>query len=60
MDRFRACTVACETADQRVWDETAPQNGTGAACPAPTACNPGDGVDPVECTYEQPDPNSYL
>jgi hypothetical protein len=39
---WSACTTACEAAANRAWTETAPQAGTGAACPDATACAVGD------------------
>jgi hypothetical protein len=42
------CTAACEMASARIWTETQEQYGTGAACPAATACSPGEGTCPGE------------
>ena len=44
---FSACTAACEAAGARVWSETAAQSGTGAACPRPSSCQPGEEACPV-------------
>ena len=34
------------------------QSGNGAACPEPTACNPGDGGCPITCLFPS-DSNIY-
>ena len=41
--RWSLCTAACELASQRTWSQTAAPVGTGAGCPAATACFPGEG-----------------
>ena len=42
------CTAACETASARVWSESVAQSGTGAGCPSPVNCRPGDDACPPE------------
>ena len=38
------CTTGCEKAHERQWTETAPQSGSGAACPLPQDCQIGEGA----------------
>jgi len=40
---YSACTRACETAAQRTFTQTVPQQANGAACPAATDCGFRDG-----------------
>ena len=40
---WSACTVKCESAEERIWTETTAQSGAGADCPTATECQPGDG-----------------
>ena len=41
------CTSSCEAGAARTWSETTAQSGTGAACPSPSDCQPGDGECPA-------------
>ena len=45
--QWSACTTACETAGGRIWAESVPQSGSGAACPLPSVCQPGDDACPA-------------
>ena len=52
---WSACSTACEAAAARTWAETNPQSGDGEACPAATACAPGDDACPaVLCDANDP------
>ena len=47
---WSACTSACETAEQRTWNETVAQSGSGNECPAaPDCCCDGDWGEWSEC-----------
>ena len=45
------CTELCEIASVRTWAETAAASGQGAACPAPSNCEPGEG-DCSDCVLD--------